>query len=101
MRGAMRDSMLCISTSRCDITNTLFAPRERSRGVFESRFSTLEEVREVESRVVIPSRVVSRDGTRVVTRRVVSTSSSFETAFGLLRMRTELEDARVERQIEP
>ena len=68
MRGAMRDSMLCISTSRCDITNTLFAPRERSRGAFESRFSTLEAAREVESRVVIPSLVLSRDRTRVVTR---------------------------------
>ena len=68
MRGAMRDSMMCISTSRCDITNTLFAVGERSRAREESRISTLEASREVESRVVIPSRAVSRDETRRVTR---------------------------------
>lgn len=68
MRVAMRVSRGCISTSRCDITNTLFAARERSREVFESRFSTLAAPIEVESRVLIPSLVLSRDGTRVVTR---------------------------------
>ena len=94
MRGAMRDSMACISTSRCDITNTLFVPRERSDEHFESRNSTLEEVREVESRVVIPSRVVSRDETRVVTRGgkhalVVRRTRIFD---ALLTMRAELRD---------
>ena len=64
VRVIARDSMMCISTSRCDIMNTVFAPRAASReSVFDSR-SALEAPRGDESRAVILTLAVSRCGTR-------------------------------------